>query len=135
MVEVQQLLMSTRDFVDREPPLSWLDERFDAARADRRPAYLAVDGCHGVGVRSLVRKWYWDREGEFANGALRLDFSGQSAVGELLRDALVDLGVPAGEVPVGDDARHRRLLSLTHRMGCAWCWRRSSPRRRCGRSC
>ncbi|GAA2996918.1 hypothetical protein [Actinokineospora diospyrosa] len=121
MVQVQQLPVPPAVFVDRVPVLEWMTARLDAARAAGRPAFLALHGPPGVGLRSMVHKCFWDAPERFADGSVRVRLGDGVAgtpdpVGEALGDLLVDLGVPAGDLPVSEEARARRLKTVTYRM-------------------
>lgn len=118
MSVLQQLPMPPAVFVDRAPALRSIVQAFDEARAGNRTALVAVHGAVGVGVRSLVRKSYWDRPARFANGAIRVRLGDPvhrdpQALGDAIGSVLVDLGVPPAELPASIEDRQKRLLTKT----------------------
>lgn len=121
MSELRQLHWPPEVFVDREPALRAIWERFDRAREAGRPAYVSVHGAAGVGLRSLVQKSFWDLPERFADGAIRVRLGDAvqrepELLCEALGSVLVDVGVPASELPVSAEDRSRWLLTKTHSM-------------------
>lgn len=116
MTVTQQLPLPPAEFVDRDPLLAWMTERFTAARRVGRTAYLALYGPAGVGVRSLVHEWYARQSEWFPDGSLRVPLGDDALVSEALGDALADVGAPRAEQPLSVAARTNRLRSLTREM-------------------
>ncbi|GAB3453495.1 hypothetical protein [Actinophytocola sediminis] len=121
MTVMQQLPLPPGEFVDRDPLLAWMSERFDAARLAGRSAYLALYGPAGVGVRSLVHEWYARHLDGFPDGSLRVPLSdavagggGDALVAEALADVLAELGVRRDDLPSSVEARKNMLRSRTH---------------------
>ncbi|WP_027929060.1 hypothetical protein [Amycolatopsis thermoflava] len=119
MTVMQQLPLPPAEFVDRDPLLVWMTERVEAARAAGRPAYLALYGPAGVGVRSLVYEWYARQSAQFPDGAVRVPLSdvvsgGDAMAFEALGDVIADLGVARDELPSSAEARKNLLLTRTY---------------------
>lgn len=116
MTVLQQLPQPPAVFVDRDPLLARMSALFEAARLAGRPAYLALHGSAGVGVRSLVHQWY-AREAEwFTDGSVRVplgDGGGDALIAEALGDVLAELGERRDELPASVAARTNRLRTLT----------------------
>lgn len=77
-----------------------------------------ITGGGGLGKTSLAVAAAHHVSGEFPDGNLFVDLHGMDAAtrdpAEVLRQWLVDLGIPADAVPVDAEARQARFRSLTH---------------------
>ncbi|WP_424186804.1 hypothetical protein ACOBQX_02940 [Actinokineospora sp. G85] len=111
---LQQLPVPPAVFVDRDPILAWMGERVAAAWGAGRPAFMALHGPAGVGVRSVLRRYWVDNAGLFADGVLRVRFGEGQSVAEALADVLADFEVDRRELPASEAARQGRLLTVTH---------------------
>jgi tetratricopeptide (TPR) repeat protein len=122
MTVLQQLPSAPTPFVDREPVLAELERQFCQARNAGHFARLAIYGPQGIGLRSVTRSWYWRTPGRFLNGVLRVCLplgtgTDPNGLFELLGQALVDLGVPPGDLPPTLTGRQNALLNKTHSLG------------------
>lgn len=114
----RQLPVVSAAFVNRDAVRAAIGEEVRRAHADGRPAFVALYGAGGVGVKSAVWKWYWEDSGRFPDGALAVELGDAehgdpAALSEALGSALVALGVPPGELPVSVADRHKCLLTKT----------------------
>ncbi len=114
----RQLPVAPAAFVNRDAVRAAIGEECRRAHADGRPAFVALYGAGGVGVKSAVWKWYWEDPGRFPDGALAVELGDAehgdpAALSEALGSALVALGVPPGELPVSVADRHKCLLTKT----------------------
>lgn len=56
----RQLPVAPAAFVNRDAVRAAIGEECRRAHADGRPAFVALYGAGGVGVKSAVWKWYWE---------------------------------------------------------------------------
>lgn len=70
----RQLPVAPAAFVNRDAVRAAIREECRRAHADGRPAFVALYGAGGVGVKSAVWKWYWKDPGRFPDGALAVDW-------------------------------------------------------------
>lgn len=105
-------------FVGRVHEFEALDQALAAARA-RGVSMLAVwTGLPGVGKTTLAVKWAYHVRDQFPDGQLFYELGGSTEPGpvpaaELLRDALVQLGVDEERVPHHEHERLAKFRSLT----------------------
>jgi tetratricopeptide (TPR) repeat protein len=103
-----QLPASPTGFAGRRQPLAWLA---DAAR--HGPALIC--GPAGVGKTALAVHWAYGQAERFPDGRLYVNLRGFDPVqapldpADVLRDFLVALGVPSGQISPGQDGRATQL--------------------------
>ncbi|MEV6848755.1 BTAD domain-containing putative transcriptional regulator [Actinoplanes sp. NPDC051411] len=115
-----QLPTDLAGFAGRRAELAQLDAILDAAEQDGGTAVAVIDGMPGVGKSTLAVHWAHRAADRFPDGQLFLDLRGFDADGtptspfDALGSLLTGLGVAAGRLPAGLDARaglYRSLLS------------------------
>ncbi|MGQ0838096.1 hypothetical protein [Actinokineospora sp.] len=105
-------------FVNRDAVRAAIGAEFRKADELGLPAFVALHGAGGVGVKSAVWKLYWEEPDRFPDGAVVVDLGDAehgdpAALSEALGSALVALGVPAGDLPVSVSDRQKCLLTKT----------------------
>jgi len=108
----RQLPAAVPGFTGRSAPLKLLSELADEAVADQRAVVIsAISGKAGVGKTTLALHWAHQVTAKFPDGQLYADLHGFGPSGtpaspaEVIRGFLDALGVPAGRIPPGDEAR------------------------------
>ena len=118
-VGVAQLPALISDFTGRDEQIRFLCDAIAArsGRAGQVPVAV-ITGGGGLGKTSLAVAAAHHVSGLFPDGSLFVDLHGMDATAkdpaEVLGQWLVDLGTPAGSVPVDAEARQARFRSLTH---------------------
>ncbi|MBS2535871.1 winged helix-turn-helix domain-containing protein [Catenulispora sp. NF23] len=118
-VGVAQLPALISDFTGRDEQIGFLSDAIAArsGRAGQVPVAV-ITGGGGLGKTTLAVAAAHHVSGLFPDGSLFVDLHGMDATtkdpAEVLGQWLVDLGTPAGSVPVDADARQARFRSLTH---------------------
>lgn len=117
----RQLPPDVAAFTGRTEQLAWLDDLLARSGPDRPTAAVisAVDGMAGVGKTALAVRWAHRVAHRFPDGQLYANLRGYSVgsalqPGELMARFLVDLGLPAEQVPADLDeavGRYRSLLA------------------------
>ncbi|WP_410640210.1 BTAD domain-containing putative transcriptional regulator [Amycolatopsis sp. lyj-346] len=108
-----QLPADVAGFAGRRPELARLDALLDGAAG-----VIAVSGTAGVGKTALTAHWAHRVRGRFPDGQLYLNLRGFDPGGPSMEPAeasglvLDGLGVPAGRIPAGPDARAALYRSL-----------------------
>ena len=104
-----RLPLDTPQFTGRAGVLTTLDTLLMLSQQDR-PRGVIVEGMPGVGKTALAIHWAHTIEESFPDGYLYLDLRGDGDGAALIRDevlrqALITLGIPSGQLPENEDAR------------------------------
>lgn len=116
---VAQLPALIGDFTGRDEQIRLLRDAVTvrSGRAGQVPVAV-ITGGGGLGKTSLAIAAAHTVSGLFPDGSLFVDLHGMDAAtrdpGEVLRQWLVDLGIPSDSVPVDAESRQARFRSLTH---------------------
>jgi tetratricopeptide (TPR) repeat protein/transcriptional regulator with XRE-family HTH domain len=106
-----QLPAGTRAFCGRRAELATLTGWRDDGAAGDSMVIVAIGGAAGVGKTALALRWAHQIKSSFPDGQLYVDLqgfgpSGQPVPpGEAIARSLIAVGVPAQEIPSGDDDR------------------------------
>jgi len=114
----RQLRPPTTLFTGRDADTAWLDEEWEAARAQDTGALLVISGIAGVGKSTLAQSWLYGQREQFPDGQLYADLAGYSLPdpidpGEVLGGFLRALGVRPDAVPVRLAERVALLRTMT----------------------
>jgi DNA-binding SARP family transcriptional activator/tetratricopeptide (TPR) repeat protein len=118
LVPPAQLPADLSAFAGREPELSQVAQMLDAADGGPIVGICAIDGMAGIGKTTFAVHWAHQVAKYFQDGQLYLDLRGFDASGSAtspehaLYTLLCSLGMPAGQIPDGLDARAGMYRSL-----------------------
>ena len=112
-----QLPAGVADFVGRKAQLAHLDGLAATDDAAASVVIIAISGSAGVGKTALAVKWAHRVAGRFPDGQLYVDLRGHDSTRSSLPAAalaafLQALGVPAGQIPAGEQAMAAMYRSL-----------------------
>jgi DNA-binding SARP family transcriptional activator len=111
LVPPAQLPADLPTFAGREPELQQVAQMLGPGGRCPIVAICAIDGMAGIGKTTFAIHWAHHIARHFQNGQLYLDLRGFDSSGratapdDALRTLLCSLGVPAGHIPDGLDAR------------------------------
>ncbi len=118
LVPPAQLPADLPAFAGREPELSQVAQMLDSEGGWPIVGICAIDGMAGIGKTTFAVHWAHQVARHFQDGQLYLDLRGFDASGSAtspagaLHTLLYSLGVPAGHIPDGLDARAGMYRSL-----------------------